>query len=128
LYDEFNEKAEVPLEDLNLYNANHYADSYFCTVFNEKRDELPFQLSPEAEALIPAFLGTEHYKGTYGNDDATRITITPFFNFLSEKLSEKAGDTSLPLKYIYFSAHDTTITGFMSGIEQKQTEIPPYAS
>jgi hypothetical protein len=124
LYVEFAEKGGVPEEDLTIQGLNHYADAYFAAVANEKGDELPFRLSPEVEELLPLFMGVEQYWITYGNDKAIRLMCDTFFKYLVETLTEKAkgndaNEKTKLLKYAYFSAHDTTLTGFMSGIQEK---------
>lgn len=70
------------------------------------------------------------------SDMQVRLSASSFLNFVYDSISQKIKAhkskdlSSSPLKYAYFSGHDTTMQGYMKGIEAYEflPVLPPFAT
>lgn len=60
----------------------------------------------------------KYNEGCFPIDEAAQLHSTTYFNYLIEAFERKLNE-SLDYKYIHFSAHGGTISGFMAGIETR---------
>lgn len=130
-------KWNVPENKLNLNDATPYLDAYEMSRRNDVK--VPNEISEEAQNLVPRFFKLTFYDGIYGDPQVAKLTATTFLNYLIDnfrgKVAAHRGDAGVSefhknIKHIYFSAHDTTLAGFITAIEQhvNQTHYPPLAS
>mmetsp|Transcript_25240 Transcript_25240/g.29109 ORF Transcript_25240/g.29109 Transcript_25240/m.29109 type:complete len:391 (+) Transcript_25240:8-1180(+) len=137
LYDELFTKFKVPKEKLNLVDAEMYIDTYVMAKFEGMKFEK--DLSVVAQNLVRTYYKYLYYDGIFGNPQTARLSANNFLRYLNENIKAKveafkgnatATEFHKNIKHIYFSAHDTTLAGFLSAIGQaeKQVSLPPLAS
>jgi hypothetical protein len=121
-------------EDVNFNTAYQYIDNYYSSWFDQMDVA---QLSSEGQDEVDQILRDGLYEGFFGLDLAIRLATTRFFDFLSNtierKISALSGFDDVPefykrIKYMYLSAHDSTLSAIMSGLQQKQDDQVRFAS
>ena len=133
LYDELYQKFQVPNASLTLQKAENYVDSYLMA----KMDGKTFKndLSPLAQNLTIEYFKYLYYDGMFGNKKSSQLTASTFMEYLNTTIKAKisafngdknATDFHKNVKFIYFSAHDTTIAGFLSAIGQGPSQKKRY--
>ena len=137
LYDEMSVKFGIQRETITLDAASAYIDTYEMAKMQVK--EIENDLSEESQKLIPKFLHSLFYKGIYGDPLTAKLSSTTFLNYVIDNFSAKieahknstnASEFHKNIKFIYFSAHDTTVGAFLAAIEQQdsQESWPPLAT
>lgn len=121
-------------KNVNFNTAYQYIDNYYSSWFDQMDVS---QLSNQGQQEVDDILRDGLYEGFFGLDLAIRLATTRFFDFLSStierKISALSGFDDVPefykrIKYIYLSAHDSTLSAIMSGLQQKQDEQVKFAS
>ena len=135
LFPEMIKNFNITDEKLTLLTAYPYVDNYYSAWFDQM--EITNELDDEAKDGIEQILRDGLYEGFYGFDLAIRLATSRFFNFLRTTLQWKVdaieGVENTPkfyndIKYMYLSAHDSSLTAFMSGFQQKQKVQAYFAS
>lgn len=130
LFPEMAENFGIDPAHLDFSASYPYVDNYYSVYFDQM--EIENDLSAESKALIQEILRDGLYEYFFGLDLAVRLATTRFFSFLQDtferKINATLGIQNSPefyndVKYMYLSAHDSTLTAFMSGLLQKQ-KIP----
>jgi hypothetical protein len=120
-------------EELDFTTAKPYTDHFYAAYFDARLNGT-FQLPIEN---IDEMLADQFYNWTFFYDEMVRIASSNFLNFLHTTMDAKInsiatgkddGSGIKARKLIYISAHDSTLAAMLSGIEQKQTIQPFYAS
>jgi len=71
---------------------------------------------------------TNYYQFTQSPDMyGARLASTKFFEDIINNFEAAMAGTS-PVKFYFYSAHDTTLNGFLNGLEQFNYKNPPFAS
>lgn len=84
---------------------------------------------------IDTMLADRFYNYTFMYDEMTRLATNNFLKFvgrhLDDKISEEEGDSTSEdksLKLVFMSAHDSSLSAILAGVEQKRKIQPFYAS
>lgn len=128
---------KIPADKLTLDKATPFLDAYEMS----RMDNLAIdnELSDKARNLVSKYFYYAFYDGIFGNPMVAKLTATTFLNYVIDNFKAKidahrnSSDVSefhKNIRHIYFSAHDTTIAGFLSAIEQQHTQksYPPLAN
>lgn len=135
LFPEMEKNWNVSSAGLDFTNAYEYVDNYYSAWFDQM--EIPNELSKEAKTQVDLILRDGLYQGFFGLDLAIRLATTRLFNFIHTTLQYKIGailkEDGIPsfyeeIKFMFLSAHDTTLSAIMSGLYQKQEEQVYFAS
>ena len=135
LFPEMIEKWNADPETLDFTSSYQYIDNYYSAWFDQMN--MPNKLSPEAKAQVDDILRDGLYEGYFGLDLAVRLATTKFFNFLHTTIERKidaisnqedAEEFYRNIKYMYLSAHDSSLSAIMSGLQQKQDVQVKFAS
>ena len=119
--------------DLDFVSIKPYTDYYYATYFNRTEHDPKFDLDI---SKLDELLADQFYFSTFYYDEMVRIASSKFLNFLNATLSDKIYsmnsnqsdyDYIRQKKFLYFSAHDSTVAAVMSGIQEKQRLQPFYA-
>jgi hypothetical protein len=135
LFTEMYSNFNILPNSLNFSSAYTYIDNYYSAWFDQM--VIPKDLTDDARTLVNKILRDGLYEGYFGLDLAIRLATTRFFNFLhttiERKISALEGADGTPdfykhIKYMYLSAHDSSLSAFMSGLLQVQEEQVFFAS
>ncbi|CAI2367704.1 unnamed protein product [Moneuplotes crassus] len=135
LFPELHKNFGIKEENLDFTTSYPYIDNYYSAWFEQM--EIPNELSKDAKDQVDDILRDGLYEGFFGMDLAVRLATTKFFDLVKETLGqkinailEKEGTPEFyeQLKYMYISAHDSSLTAIMSGLLQKQEEQAYFAS
>lgn len=135
LFPEMEENWNVTAETLDFTTSYEYIDNYYSAWFDQMT--IPNELSKEAKTEVDMILRDGLYQGFFSIDLAVRLATTRFFNFLHTTLQLKIGaileKDGIPsfyeeIKFMYLSAHDSSLTAFLSGLLQKQDTQMFFAS
>ena len=128
-------KFNADNDTLDLDSAYPYVDNYYSAWFDQM--EITNPLAKEENDQIEQILRDGLYVGFYELDIAVRLATSRYFNWLyttiEAKLNTIINDTDTDdyykrLKFMYLSAHDSTISAVMSGFQQKQDKQVEFAS
>lgn len=134
LFKEMIEKWNANKTTLDFTTAYPYIDYYYSSWFDQMDTN---ELSPTGQAQVDEILRDGLYEGFYGLDLAVRLATSRFFNFIHSTLDKKieavsgsanATEFYKNVKFMYLSAHDSTLSAIMSGLYQKQPEQVKFAS
>jgi hypothetical protein len=137
LYDEMLKVWGITKEDVHLDGAEQYLDTYIMANFEQKPIEN--DLSLEAQELIDKYFWDLFYDGIYGNPKVAYLASTTFLNYVIDNFkskvsayedSSKASEFHKNIRYIYLSAHDTTVAAYLAALDlqHSQKSLPPLAS
>jgi hypothetical protein len=135
LFPEMEENWNISAKSLDFTSSYQYIDNYYSAWFEQMT--IPNKLSKEAKTEVDMILRDGLYQGFFGMDLAVRLATTRFFNFLHTTLQLKIGaileEEGIPsfyeeIKFMYLSAHDSSLTAFLSGLLQKQDDQMFFAS
>lgn len=115
-------KTYVGSTELSLKALNGYVDSIQCIEFETGYP--PISVPIEAYDLFPQIKTSYQLR----NQDQILMASSSFFNLLHRSFTQKRADPLTPIKLIYLSAHDTTISAYMSGINSTRVYQHPFAS
>jgi len=95
---------------------------------------LPFDISTNAIDLLPAMKEAYNDFVMFKHDDSKKLASSELFNMIIDTFTDRVKalewDKIYPLKLIYLSAHDTSISGYMTalGAAEVYLKVPPFAS
>jgi len=135
MINELNEKLNLSgVDRLTTFKDMHYyIDAYIALEFNQRPHKV--QLSNEFKRNIDHYEYLLLYHMMFRDDFGVRISTHNFFSLMNSLISHKIGVSSpsdetevtktVPkdAKYYLFSAHDTTLVSFISGIGHKGSFI-----
>ena len=118
------ESLGVPIE-LNVFNAVGYVDNIVASFFNQSGD-VPFAVNETMHRLMERYLGVYFFEGNFGDELAASLSSTRLLAYLENALLNKVqlyegrqvGSPWRDLRFSFFSAHDTTLAAFLSGLGQ----------
>ena len=115
---------DIPKKERTLKKSYNYVDNYI--VAKEIQKDIGFKLEKKFENLIPGYLGKYFYEGKWGSMSLAKKASTTIFNqiidFMKAKKSIFEGkgkdieQWKKDLKYVFYSAHESSISGFMTAI------------
>ncbi|CAG9333505.1 unnamed protein product [Blepharisma stoltei] len=122
LFDEVSSAVNLTINSIK--SASQLGSSLSCDLF--EGNILPYNLTMEHHKSLTKVQGFKKFFVPYSNEEAQILVCSQFFKDLIIRINE-AFD-SRGYKYAYYSAHDTTLAGFLSCLNLVQEECPPFAS
>lgn len=135
LFPEMVSKWNATNSTLTWTSAYPYIDNYYSAWFDQM--EITNPLTLPAQDQVDMILRDGLYEGFYGLDLAVRLASSRLINFIRTTIERKIDaiinkmahiDYYSDLKFLYTSAHDSTISALLSGLQHKQDEQVYFAS
>ncbi|CAI2369354.1 unnamed protein product [Moneuplotes crassus] len=111
-------------DNFNIQTVDPYTDSYYSAMFN-LRLKKEFDLGRE---IVDRLIADRYNYYTLLTDEMTRLASTKFHNFVHTRMDQRIYSTDSPLRFVFMSAHDSTIASLLAGVEQKQETQPFFAT
>lgn len=120
--------------ELNFTSGYIQADHYFSVWFENL--DIPDDLTPEARKQVEEIFRDTFYEADMASDLAIKLATSRFNQFLNDTmggkieaiLNQSDEEYYQNLKFMYLSAHDSSLTAILAGLEQVQEEQSFFAS